>query len=89
MTRKSVLGLNVAAAAASLLSLHPSSAAESAAPRRPQADPVADLNRATLASIESTWLEVPRACKARGYNVEPITIVSEPLGPEVAAIYAG
>jgi hypothetical protein len=45
------------------------------------------VNTASLKSIESSWLEVPRSCKAKGFNAEPITITHQPLRSEVAAIY--
>jgi hypothetical protein len=45
------------------------------------------VNTASLKSIESSWLEVPRSCKAKGFNAEPITVTHQPLRPEIAAIY--
>lgn len=45
------------------------------------------FNTASLKSIESSWIEVPRSCKAKGFNAEPITVIHGPLRAEVAAIY--
>ncbi len=32
------------------------------------------LNAASLKSIESSWLEIPATCKARGFNASPTTL---------------
>ena len=45
------------------------------------------LNMASLKSIESSWLQVPGICKAKGFNAEPIIIQSEALRSDVSALY--
>lgn len=49
--------------------------------------PTFDPNRASLASIESTWLKIPNSCKAKGFNAEPVAIEHAALSSAVAAVY--
>ncbi len=46
------------------------------------------LNIASLKSIESTWLEVPNACKARGFNASPVSLENKEISSHVQSIYA-
>jgi len=46
------------------------------------------LNVASLKSIESTWLKVPGACKARGFNASPISLENKEIASHVQNIYA-
>jgi hypothetical protein len=46
------------------------------------------LNVASLKSIESTWLKMPMACKARGFNADPMPLEVKQLNPQIQGIYA-
>jgi len=46
------------------------------------------LNVASLKSIESTWLKVPNACKARGFNANPVSLESKEIASHIQSIYA-
>lgn len=46
------------------------------------------LNRASLKSIESSWLAVPKVCKARGFNADPVSQDHKVARDRVQAIYA-
>ena len=46
------------------------------------------LNVASLKSIESTWLKVPNACKARGFNASPVSLVNKEISSQIQNIYA-
>ncbi len=46
------------------------------------------LNVASLKSIESTWLKVPMACKARGFNASPTSIENKQISSNIQNIYA-
>lgn len=46
------------------------------------------LNVASLKSIESTWLKVPNACKARGFNASPVSLENKEIASHVQNIYA-
>ncbi len=46
------------------------------------------LNSASLKSIESTWLKVPVACKARGFNASPMSLENKEIAPRIQNIYA-
>lgn len=46
------------------------------------------LNVESLKSIESTWLEVPNACKARGFNASPIPLENKKVSSLIRSIYA-
>ncbi len=72
------------AVVASLLPLAQTQASPDPSPTKKD---MAGVNAASLRSIESSWLEVPRTCKAKAFNAEPVTVAHQPLRPEVAAIY--
>lgn len=46
------------------------------------------LNVASLKSIESTWLKVPNACKARGFNANPVSLENKEIASHIQNIYA-
>ncbi|MGZ3692614.1 MAG: hypothetical protein ACXVAX_13985 [Pseudobdellovibrio sp.] len=46
------------------------------------------LNVASFQSIESTWLKVPKACKARGFHADATEIINKAAAPNAQAIYA-
>ncbi len=46
------------------------------------------LNVASLKSIESTWLKVPNACKARGFNASPVSLENKEIASNIQNIYA-
>jgi|GEM_PF-5396466 len=46
------------------------------------------LNIASIKSIESSWLKIPNACKARGFNASPATIENKVLSSHIQNIYA-
>lgn len=46
------------------------------------------LNVASLKSIESTWLKVPNACKARGFNASPVSLENKEISAHIQNIYA-
>ena len=62
--------------------------AHSPAPAQTKQPDALDLNIASLASIESTWLQVPNVCKAKGFNAEPVSIPNQRISLEAQAIYA-
>jgi hypothetical protein len=61
--------------------------APAAAPVETKTDTAGQLNVASLKAIESSWLQVPASCKAKGFNAEPRTIETEALHADVSAIY--
>lgn len=84
LVRPSLFVLNALALVSSFLPAS-SAAAPADAPNR---EPAVDLNRASLAAIESSWLEIPRMCKAREFHASPVAVKAEPLSEAVARIYA-
>lgn len=46
------------------------------------------LNVASLKSIESAWLKVPNACKARGFNASPVSLENKEISSHIQSIYA-
>ncbi len=46
------------------------------------------LNSASLKSIESTWLAVPNACKARGFNANAVSLENKDVAFHIQSIYA-
>lgn len=46
------------------------------------------LNATSLKSIESTWLKVANACKARGFNADPVALESGSASSQAQAIYS-
>lgn len=46
------------------------------------------LNSASLKSIEGTWLKVAAACKARGFNADPVALTSTAQSEAVQDIYS-
>jgi len=46
------------------------------------------INVASIQSIESTWLKVAAACKARGYNASPTPVDLKGQATHAQAIYA-
>jgi hypothetical protein len=92
MKAKPVKNTLIAAAglvANALLGLYPSVAHAAEPAIRPegpaQAPSAAELNRASLASIEQSYLEVPRACKARGAAFDPVQVDRASAQAELSA----
>ncbi len=46
------------------------------------------VNFASIQSIESTWLKVPLACKARGFNASPMSIENTQVASSIQNIYS-
>ena len=46
------------------------------------------MNAASLTSIESTWLRVPAACKARGFNAAAVRLEAPKASAQVQDIYS-
>ena len=46
------------------------------------------LNTASFQSMESTWLKVPRACKARGFHANPSELINKEASQPAQTIYA-
>ena len=46
------------------------------------------LNVASLKSIESSWLKIPAACKARGFNADVSTLDTSSVSPGIRDLYA-
>lgn len=42
---------------------------------------------ASLKSFESSWLKVPPACKAAGFNAKPVALINEQMSPHATAVY--
>jgi hypothetical protein len=49
---------------------------------------IADLNVASLKSIESTWIKVPPICKARAFHANPVQIEHKAISAKVQNIYS-
>ena len=45
------------------------------------------LNVVSLKSIESTWLKIPNACKARGFNASPASLENKEVATHIQSIY--
>lgn len=48
---------------------------------------IIQLNQASLKSIEGSWLDVPKVCKARGFNADPIVVEPIDNKSHVESIY--
>lgn len=46
------------------------------------------LNVASMKSMESTWLKVPIACKARQFNASPASLANTEVASNIQNIYA-
>lgn len=46
------------------------------------------VNIASIKSIESTWLKVPTACKARGFNASPVSLNVKEIASHIQNIYS-
>ena len=46
------------------------------------------LNLASLKSIESTWLKVPSACKARGFNADAAPVADSSVSQNILNLYS-
>lgn len=46
------------------------------------------LNATSLKSIESSWLEVPATCKARGFNASPVSPEQKEASTVAKEVYA-
>lgn len=46
------------------------------------------VNIASIKSIESTWLKVPAACKARGFNASPVSLDVKEMASHIQSIYS-
>lgn len=51
-------------------------------------DSIATINRASLSSIERTWLKVPSLCKARAFNASPVVVKQEYTSDAIASLYS-
>ncbi len=49
----------------------------------------ATLGTASLKSMESTWIAIPVACKARGFNADPTPHLSESQSADAWDVYEG
>ena len=47
-----------------------------------------DLNQKSLKSIEESWLQVPRACKAAGFNAQPTALAIENRPAAISTLYS-
>ena len=45
------------------------------------------LNAASLKSMESSWIQVPHVCKARGFHADPTPALHEVQSAEAQAVY--
>lgn len=45
------------------------------------------LNTASLKTIESSWLQVPAACKAKGFNADPKRLTQNTLSTMAQKAY--
>ena len=50
-------------------------------------DQQAALNAASLKSIESSWINVPHICKAKGFNADPAHVMNEKPSAAAQAVY--
>lgn len=46
------------------------------------------INSATIKSIESTWLKVPKLCKARNFNASPVSLQTQQMASSLQSIYS-
>ena len=46
------------------------------------------VNFASIKSIESSWLKVPVACKARGFNASPVSLENKVVASHIQNIYS-
>lgn len=58
-----------------------------------QASPLTDqkveaLNKASLKTMESSWLAIPPICKARGFNADAVEQTKKQTRDSIQAIYA-
>lgn len=74
--------------AVSLLAVNGSLLADHAVASSDSESKMTALNVASLKSIESTWLKVPAACKARGMNADATQLTDKDARDSVQAIYA-
>lgn len=74
-------------AAANLLVAGSAMAAVTPALTKPEGK-VEALNAASVKAVEGSWLDVPNACKARGFNADAHTVVHKAPQPHVRDIYA-
>lgn len=49
---------------------------------------IEQANFASIKSIESSWLKVPVACKARGFNASPISLETKEIASHIQNIYS-
>ena len=46
-----------------------------------------ELNQASLRAIESSWLQIPASCKAKGFNAEPVALNESETRADIVALY--
>jgi hypothetical protein len=80
--KRTLTGLQVATTLSGLTSTAIASNHE-ASPKLTQAD----LNQASLQTIEESWLKVPRICKAAAFNAQPVRMSYEARNESIAALY--
>lgn len=54
----------------------------------PKAETQAVANQLSLASIEESWLQIPRMCKAAGFHAQPTPIVPSERSKDVQSLYS-
>ena len=53
----------------------------------PSTDQRTALNASSLKSMESTWIQVPHVCKARGFHADPTLALHEVQSAEAQSVY--
>ena len=49
---------------------------------------ISQVNTASLKAIESTWLKVPKTCKARGFHAEAVSLENKTVNSQIQKIYS-
>ncbi len=62
--------------------------ANQVAPMTKHEQSIEQLNVASLKSIESSWIRVPGACKARGFNASAATLAKKEISAQIQNIYS-
>jgi hypothetical protein len=76
------MGLNLLALASSFFATNAQAQTFDSAKSNTEA-----INTASLKAIESTWLKVPPACKAAGFNAKPVALKNDIVSADAIAIY--
>jgi len=78
-----LLSFNLVALAMNLFSGHAQTKTGAIQP----SEKLMETNSASLKSFESTWLKVPPACKAAGFNAKPVALTNDQMSIHATAIY--